>query len=128
MPVFKQQSIEKKKPGRPAGIPQEVVDEYKQYIEQLEKGSEGILEFKKDENINQARKALQQAGEELKKYVKVRKQRGSDNALKFQQITRKEWVEAKQKAKARGAKLKGKPKAKKATAKTKVKPKAKKKS
>ena len=112
MPAFKQQPIEVKKPGRPAGLPQEVVDEYKQYIEQLKKGNEGILEFEKDEDIGVARRALKQAGEELKRYVKVRKEKGSDNVLKFQQITRKEWAAAQEKAKARGAKLKGKTRAK----------------
>lgn len=112
MPIFKQQKKEEKKPGRPAGIPQEVVDEYKGYIEQLEKGNIGTLEFKKNENINQGRKALQQAGEESKKYVKVRKPRGQDNVLQFERITRNEWAAAKKVAKDRGAKLKGRPKAK----------------
>lgn len=112
MPVFKQAKIEVKKPGRPAGIPQEVVDEYKEYITKLEKGSRGILEFKKDENINQARKALRQAGVELKRYVRVRKPRGSNNVLQFERITGKEWTAAQKVVKDRGAKLKGKPRAK----------------
>ena len=55
MPKFSQEPIEVKKPGRPAGIPQEVIDEYKGYIEQIEKGNRGILEFKNGENINQGR-------------------------------------------------------------------------
>ena len=114
MPKFSQEPIEVKKPGRPAGIPQEVIDEYKGYIEQIEKGNRGTLEFKNDENINQARKALVQAGEESKNYVKVRKPRGSENVLQFERITRKEYVEAKQSAAARGVKLKGKKRAKKA--------------
>ena len=113
MPKFSQEPIEVKKPGRPAGIPQEVIDEYKGYIEQIEKGNRGILEFKNGENINQGRKALIQAGEESKNYVKVRKPRGAENVLQFEKITRKEYVAAKQNAAARGAKLKGKPKAKK---------------
>ena len=116
MPKFSQEPIEVKKPGRPAGIPQEVIDEYKGYIEQIEKGYRGTLEFKNDENINQARKALVQAGEESKNYVKVRKPRGAENVLQFERITRKEYVAAKQSAAARGAKLKkaleAKPKAK----------------
>jgi len=113
MPKFKQQPIEVKKPGRPKGIPQEVIDEYKPFIEQLEKGNEGTLEFGKNENITQGRKALVEAGIQLKKYVKVRKPRGADNILTFQQITKKEFDEAKKKAAARGAKLKGKPRGKK---------------
>lgn len=112
MPVFKQEKIEVKKPGRPAGIPQEVVDEYKEYIAKLEKGSRGILEFKKDENINQARKALLQAGVELKRYVRARKPRGSANVLQFERISAKQWGAARKVAIDRGAKMKGKPKAK----------------
>ena len=112
MPVFKQEKIEVKKPGRLAGIPQEVVNESKEYISKLEKGSRGILEFKKGENINQARKALLQAGVELKKYVRVRKPRGSANVLQFERITAKQWGASRKVAKERGAKLKGKPKAK----------------
>ena len=123
MPVFTQQKKEVKKPGRPAGIPQDIVDEHKEYIGKLGKGSIGVLAFKKDENINQSRKALQQAGVELKKYVKVRKPRGSANVLQFERITAKEWTAAQKAAKARGEKLKGKPKAK-----AKAKAKAKKKS
>jgi hypothetical protein len=116
MPVFSQKKIEVKKPGRrgraKAVIPQEVIDEYKSYIGQLEKGSLGVLEFKKNENINQARKALLQAGVELKKYVRVRKPRGSANTLQFEKISAKQWGAAKKAAKARGKKLAGKPKAK----------------
>ena len=112
MPVFRQEPIEEKKPAKPAGIPQEVIDEYKLYIQELEKGSRGVLEFNEDEDISLARKALQQAGEEAKKYVKVRKPRGKDNVLQFERITRNEWLEAKQKVQDRAAKLKDKPKAK----------------
>ena len=112
MPVFTQQPIETKKPGGPAGIPQEVIDEYKTYIEQLEKGSRGILKFNADENMALARRALQQAGEESKKYVKVRKPRGEENVLQFERITRTEWLAAQKMAQDRGAKLKGTAKAK----------------
>ena len=132
MPIFRVEPKEKKekKERKKAGIPQEVIDEYKGYIEQLDKNTVGILEFKKDENITLGRKALQQAGEESKKYVKVRKPRGSANTLQVERITRKEWADARSKALARGAKLKKavepevqpKPKAK---AKAKRKPKAK---
>ena len=111
MPVFRQEPIEEKKPRKPAGIPQEVIDEYKLYIQELEKNSRGVLEFSEDENISLARKALQQAGEESKKYVKVRKPRGQDNVLQFERITRNEWLAAKKMAQDRGAKVKDKPKA-----------------
>jgi hypothetical protein len=116
MPVFTQEKIEVKKPGKrgraKAVIPREVIDEYKGYIGQLEKSSRGILEFKKEENINQARKALLQAGVELKRYVRIRKPRGAANTLQFERISAKEWGAARKAAKARGAKMKGKPKAK----------------
>ena len=130
MPIFKVQPKEtkEKKARKKAGIPQEVIDEYKGYIEQLGKNTVGILEFKKDENITLGRKALNQAGEESKKYVKVRKPRGEENVLQVERITRKEWADAKSKAQARGAKLKKKAEPKvepKAKAKAKRKPKAK---
>jgi len=114
----KKKKSKKKKPGRAkATIPQEVVDEYKQFINDLDRGNKDILEFKKNENITLGRKALQQTSEELKKYVKVRRQRGS-NALQFERITRQEWAAAKKSAAERGkkiskAKAKAKPKAKK---------------
>ena len=54
MPKFSQETIEVKKPGRKAaGIPQEIIEEYKGYIESLEKGNRGSLSFGKNENINQ---------------------------------------------------------------------------
>ena len=111
MPVFKQQPKEEKRREK-SDIPREIIDEYKGYIEQLNKKNIGILEFEKGEDIQLARKALLQAGEELKKYVKVRKPRGEENVLRFERITLKEWTEAQKKARARGAKLKGRPRGK----------------
>jgi len=106
MPKFTQESLDKK--AVPKALPQEVIDEYKQYIEQLEKGNAGIVEFGKDENVAVGRKALQEAGIQGKKYVKVQKVRGGDNKLKFWLITKKEWDDAAAKAKARGEKIRGK--------------------
>ena len=106
MPKFTQESLYKK--AVPKALPQEVIDEYKQYIEQLEKGNAGIVEFGKDENVAVGRKALQEAGIQSKKYVKVQKVRGEDNKLKFWLITKKEYDEAQARAKARGEKLRGK--------------------
>ena len=108
MPIFKLQPKEtkEKKERKKAGIPQAVIDEYKGFIEQLNNNTVGVVEFKEGENITLGRKALQQAGEESKKYVKVRKPRGATNALQVERITRKEWADAKSKAQARGAKLK----------------------
>ena len=105
MPKFSQAPIEKKKPGRKPAIPQELIDSFKPFIEQLEKGNQGRLEFSEKEDINKSRKALILAGVEIKKYIKARKERGTDNVLLFQIITKKEYDEAQAKAKARGAKV-----------------------
>jgi hypothetical protein len=105
MPKFSQELNQTEAPKK-KGLDQAVVDQFKPYIEKLEKNHTGRLEFGKTENIAVGRKALDQAGVELKKYIKVRKPRGSDNVLEFQRITRKEYVASKASAKARGAKLK----------------------
>lgn len=105
MPKFSQAIIEVKKPGKPKGIPTEVIEQYMEYIGALERANEGKLEFDEGENIAQARKALVEAGIHCKKYVKVRKPRGEDKILTFQLITKKEFDEAQAKAKARGEKV-----------------------
>lgn len=105
MPKFSQVKMEEKKPGRPKDIPTEVIEQYMEYVGLLEKGNEGKLEFAEGENIAQARKALVEAGVHSKKYVKVRKPRGEDNVLTFQLISKKEFDEAQEKAKARGEKV-----------------------
>lgn len=109
MPVFSQHPKEVKKVGR-KGIAQEVVDEYKPYVQELEKGSIGRLEFKKDENINLARKALKEAGIQLKKQVKIRKPRGEDNILLFERATRKRRAAVQKVAPKKEAKPKAKKK------------------
>ena len=122
MPIFSQEKKESKKRGRVAkGIPQEIINEYKEFISKLEKKSVGTLSFKKGENINLARKALIQASVELKKYVRVRKPRGTASVLSFEHISRKEFVAALKVAAERGKKLKGVPKKRKAKAKAKAK-------
>jgi hypothetical protein len=107
MPKFTQEKIEIKA-AKPKGIPNEVIEKYMEYVKSLEKGNEGRLEFEEGENITQARKALVEAGLHLKQYVKVKKPRGETNVLTFVQISKKEFDEARAKAMARGAKLKGK--------------------
>lgn len=125
-PVFKQFKIEKKPAGRPKGIPQEIVDSYKPYVEQLEKGNQGSLEFRKDENVSQARKALLQAATELKRYIKIRRQRNSPNILTFVRVTAQEWAASRKKGKKEPKKekpeveAKPKTKARKAPAKAKA--------
>ena len=111
MPQFSKKKKEPKE-VKQRGIPQEVIDTYKPFVEGLEKDEEGRLTFEEGESIVQGRKALVAAGVELNKYVKARKPRGSDNELVFEIITRTEFMEAKRMAAERGAKLKGKPRAK----------------
>lgn len=113
MPKFTQEPMRQRAAAK--GIPQEVIDAHKQFIEGLEKGNVGLLEFGKDESLAQSRKALVEAGVQLKKYVKTQKVRGEDNKLKFWQISKKEYDDAKAVAEARGEKLRGKRKPKKAS-------------
>ena len=113
MPKFSQQKIEEKKPGRKPAIPDEIIEQYMEYVKALEKGSEGRLEFEEGENINKGRKALIEAGIHGKKYVKVRKPRGENNVLTFVQITKQEFQEAQAKAMARGEKVRAAAQAKK---------------
>ena len=117
MPKFTQEAIpkkvkEKKKKAARKGIAQDVVDSYKSYVEALEKNSIGTLTFGANENLALGRKALIEAGIQLKKYIKVRKPRGGANVLQIQRITAKEFNAAKNKAKERAAKLKGVPRPK----------------
>jgi hypothetical protein len=104
-PVFTQQKIEKKQPKQ-KGIPQEVVDSYKPYIEELQKEHEGVLKFGSDDvKIAVGRKALLEASVQLKKWIKISKVRGVDNQLKFVLITKKDYDEAQAKSAARGEKI-----------------------
>ena len=119
MPKFTKQKKEKKQPR--GVIPQEVIDEYKGFIEQTDKEDVGTLEFEEGEDIKLGRKALVEAGVQSRKYVKVRKPRGAENSLLFERITKKEFDEAKDKAEARAEKLRGKQRAKKAKTKAKKK-------
>ena len=104
MPKFEQRVIEIKTPTAKA-LPQELVDEYVGYIEKLEKGNEGLLEFIEGENVAVGRKALLAAGVQSKKYVKVSKVRGVDNVLKFVQMSKKEWDEKQAQNMERGKKI-----------------------
>ena len=104
MPKFSQQKIEEKQ-AKSKGIPNEVIEQYMKFVDQLEKGNEGKLEFEEDENIAQARKALVEAGIHCKKYLKVRKPRGEKDILTYVQISKKDFDEAQAKAKARGEKV-----------------------
>lgn len=105
MPVFSQQEKEVKKRGK-RGIPQEVVDEYKKYIDDLKKGNTGRLEFGKTENVNLARKALKEAGIQLKRQVKIRKPKGEANVLVFERVARKKRAVARKVAPTKTAKTK----------------------
>ena len=114
-----ERSIEKeKKPAKQ--IDPEVIELFQKEIDKLKKGSnEIILRFTDKKDMTLARNALNQAGIQSKKYVRVRKERGTENSLVMQRISKQELDAADKKAKARGAKLKGKKRAKKKTAKKK---------
>lgn len=106
MPVFAQRPM--RVAVQKQGVPLEVVEEYKKHLETLEKDKEGTLTFIEGEDIKLGRRALAEASLALKQYVKVRKERGSDNVLVFHKISKKEYDEAQASIKARVAKLKGK--------------------
>ena len=105
MPVFSQQVKEVKKRGK-RGIPQEVIDEYMKYIEDLKKENTGRLEFGKAENINLARKSLKEAGIQLKRQVKIRKPKGEANVLVFERVARKKRAVARKAAQTKSTKSK----------------------
>lgn len=104
MPKFSQRPIAVKS-ARNKAIPQEIIDQYAQYVEQLKRGNEGILEFGKNENMALGRRALIEAGIQAKKYLKVSKVRGMDNTLKFIQISKREWEEWQRRSRARSEKI-----------------------
>ena len=109
MPKFTQ--IPEKSAGKAA--PQSTIDDYKKYIEELEEGNLGQLEFEEGEDVTLAKKALQAAGSQLNMYLKVSKARGQENILRFKRITEEEHKEAQKTAETRAAKMRGKPRAKK---------------
>ncbi|NKB68655.1 MAG: hypothetical protein GKR89_16450 [Candidatus Latescibacteria bacterium] len=121
MPKFSKEKKPEK--AQKNSISQALVDDYKEYVGEIGKGEIGRLEFAADENMAGGRKALVEAGVQLRRWVKVRKPRDADNVLLVERITKQEFDAARAKAAARGAKLKGQPRPK---AKAKAKPKAKK--
>lgn len=110
MPIFTQISA---KEASKRVVPQEMIDEHKKYIEQLEEGKIGQLEFSEGEDVALAKKALQEAGNQLGMHLKVAKARGLKNILRFKSISKEEFEESQKKAQERGAKMKGKARAKK---------------
>lgn len=106
MPVFSQRPIQVAV-GKAREIPAEMMEEYKKHIGGLKKSNEGVMEFGEGEDIRLGRRALIEASLLLKKYVVVRKERGSDNKLVFRRISKKEFDEAQASIKARVAKLRG---------------------
>ena len=98
---------------QPRGVPlgkqlsQEVIDQYKQFIEDVPENQDGVLEFGEDENTDEGKEGLKQAADQLGLYLKISKIRSRDNALRFQQITKEEHEEAQKKAKERGQRMKG---------------------
>jgi hypothetical protein len=120
MPKFTTRPKEEKKKSAAGAVAQETIDKYKPFIEELDKNSIGRLELQKgDESPVTVRKALIAAGEQAKRYLKIRKPRGVQNILELELIPRKEYMDAKKAAKERGKKI--------AESKASPKPKAKKK-
>ena len=78
MPKFTQIPIDQK--PEEDEIDQKVINQYKKFIENLSNGHKGLLEFSKNEQqeMGVAKTALDLAGKEINKFVKVRKKRGKD--------------------------------------------------
>lgn len=109
-------TIVPEKEASKVAVPQEVIEEYKKHIEEIEKqkkGYVGKLELDEGENIKIAKRALKEAANQLSMYVKVQKVRGSDKALRVKLISKEENEEAQKVAEARAAKMRGKTRAKK---------------
>lgn len=68
---------------RPEYISDALVTRYEKYVRRLEGESIGVLEFRKSENIEAARRALRLAGEKLSRPVTIRRPRGVRNILEF---------------------------------------------
>jgi hypothetical protein len=106
MPIFIKEPKVTVKP-KAKSVPAEMIDAYKQYIEELELGADerGILTFEENENIKLGRLALQQAGISLQKYVKVMRARGSQDTLRFERISQQDYEALQQSFKARAEKI-----------------------
>lgn len=111
MSKFEKEPLQKA--AAPKAIDPKIIEQYKGYIEDLTKSEAGKLTFGPDEDMAWGRKALQQAGIESKKYIRVQKVRGEDNQLRFYRITKAEWDAARKSAQERGAKIRGTKRAKK---------------
>ena len=81
MPKFFQAPIAQK--PETEEIDPKVVAQYQKFIEKLEDGHKGYLQFDKNEahEMNVAKTALDVAAKNLKKFVRVRKKRGVDFVL-----------------------------------------------
>lgn len=86
-------------------VPQEIVDQYKEYIKQADEGSDNLLEFGPKEDVIQGKKALKIAADQLDKKLRIAKARGRDNVLRFQFLSDEEFMERKRRAKERVAKI-----------------------
>jgi hypothetical protein len=104
MPIFTKlpKVISKRKIQR---ISPEMIDAYKQYIEDLEENESATLKFEEGENIKLGRRALQQAALALEKPIKVMKVRGSQDTLRFERISQEEYEALQQSFKARAVKI-----------------------
>ena len=129
VPIFTSKPKETKKEGSAAGVAQETIEKYRPFIEELDKNHIGRLELEKDyESLMTVRKALLAAGEQVRRYVKVRKARGEPNVLELERLTRKEYMEGRKATQQTAERITQAKSAPKAKANPKAKAKAKKKS
>jgi len=114
MPKFKQAPVEQK-PDSTKELDPKIVAQYQKYIEQLEEGNKGFLEFDKDEEheMNIAKLALTEAGKQIKKYVRVRKTRGIKNQIEFSILSKQEFDAMEKKNMERAQKIAASKRAKK---------------
>jgi hypothetical protein len=105
MPIFTQFPA---KDASKRAVPQETIDEYKKFIEDLKEGNVGQLEFPEGEDTKLGKRALQEAGNQLGMHIKVSSARGQKNIVRFKRLSQEEFEEAQRKAKARGEKMRGK--------------------
>lgn len=86
-------------------VPQQLVDQYRELIEQADETMDNLLEFDPIEDIREGKKALCIAAAQLSKKLHIAKVRGVANVLRFRFLSDAEYAEQERRAKERGAKI-----------------------
>jgi hypothetical protein len=86
-------------------VPQDIVDQYKELIQQGDEASDNLLEFGPKEDVRLGKKALKLAADQLGRKLRIMKARGADNVVRFTFLSDEEDAERQRKALARGAKI-----------------------